>query len=186
VYWFFLLMTDRSLKTKKDIDHAITSATGIAKELEDVRSKRQRFCDDPILAALTRCATTAVAQTLRDAAQDEPTFRKSTAVALQPLTTALLESGIEERKVRYRSSSCAYTALMASEALLALVRREYALSETLLALTTALSSPATQTTINTGLKMSDTALTALMAACNEMRASPGSGIADTGGGGDDE
>jgi hypothetical protein len=66
------------------------------------------------------------------------------------------------------------------------VRREYALSETLLALTTALSSPATQTTINTGLKMSDTALTALMAACNEMRASPGSGIADTGGGGDDE
>jgi hypothetical protein len=161
---------DGSIKTKKDVDNAMMTAMAIAKELDGVRSKRRRFQDDPVLAELTQCTAAAVAETLQRSSSMETGFRKANPGSLQSLTTALLDSGIGERKARYRSESCAYNALTASQALLALIRREYALSETLLALTTALSSPITQATISGSLKMNDAALASLASLCDQMRA----------------
>jgi hypothetical protein len=166
-----------SLKTKKDVDNAIIAATSIAREIGVVRAKRQRFHQDPVLHALTSNAANGFLRTFEESSRADPDFRKfpPAGQALQPLTTALLESGLQESKARYRSDSYAYNALSASQALLALLRREYALAETLLAVTTTLSSPATQTTITSSLKMSDTAVVSLTSLCEQMRASSGPG-----------
>jgi hypothetical protein len=162
------------MKTKKDIDAAILAATGVAREIDDVRAKRQRFHDDPMLAAMTRSVTAAIVQTLADCTQTEPAFRESAPAERQALAAALLESGANERKAaRYRSASGVYNALAAAEALLNLVRREYALSESLLALTTALNSPATHATISSSLKMNDAALSSLEMLCDGMRGGSG-------------
>jgi hypothetical protein len=158
-----------SLKTKKEIDSAIDTATSLAKEIDVVRQKRQRFDDDPILRSMTAWTTSALAHTLLDSSSKaQPLFERSTTASLQPLTTALLESGLRERKPRNSSMSCAYAALTASQALLDLVRREYALSESLLAVTTALSSTTTRETIDNALKMNDAAVASLTTHCDRM------------------
>jgi hypothetical protein len=160
-----------SLKTKKDIDNAILAATAIAREIDGVRLpvKRRRFPEDNLLRMLTRATATALTTTLRETTEVEPEFQTLRPASRQALATVLLESGTAERKQRYRSDSCAYNALTACEALCALARREYALSESLLALTTALSLPATQDTINNGLKMSEAAVASLTLLCDGMR-----------------
>ena len=164
-----------SLKTKKDIDNAVMFATSVAREIDSVRAKRQRFHEDPMLHAMTSRAARGFLQTLEESSRVDPHFRKFPPAAqqLQQLTTVLLESGAEERKARYKSDSCAYKSLAASQALLTLLRREYALAETLLAVTTALSSASTQATLNTSLKMSDAAMASLTSLCDQMRASSG-------------
>jgi hypothetical protein len=158
-----------SLKTKKDIDKAILAATAIAKEIDGVRLKRQRFPDDDLLRLLTGATADALTTTLRETSRLEPDFQRLKQSSRHALATVLMESGAAERKQRYRSDSCAYNALAACEALCALARREYALSETLLALTTALRSPTTQATINSDLKMSEPAVASLTVLCEGMR-----------------
>jgi hypothetical protein len=167
------LLRCSSLKTKKDIDSAIVTATAIAREIEGVRLKRQRFHDDSLLGVLTHFTRDALVHTLEQSAEQEQHFQTLKPASRQALTTVLLESGLSERKERYKSDACAYNALTAGEALFALARREYALSETLLALTTALSSPATQMTVNHSLKMNTAALESLTALCDQMRADSG-------------
>jgi hypothetical protein len=170
----------RSLKTKKDIDSAIATATTIAREIEGVRLKRQRFHDDSLLGVLTHFTRDALVQTLEQSAEQEQHFQTLKPASRQALTTALLESGLGERKKRYKSDACAYNALTACEALFALARREYALSETLLALTTALSSPATQMTVSNNLKMNTSALASLTSLCAQMRTSCAKDLDDDG------